>query len=57
MTGRAPMELVLASNNRHKLAEMRQLLSPLGLNLVPQGELGIPEAEEPHPTFIENALA
>ena len=51
------MELVLASNNRHKLAEMRQLLSPLGLNLVPQGELGIPEAEEPHPTFIENALA
>ncbi len=51
------MELVLASNNRHKLVEMRQLLSPLGLNLVPQGELGIPEAEEPHPTFIENALA
>ena len=51
------MELVLASNNRHKLVEMRQLLSSLGLNLVPQGELGIPEAEEPHPTFIENALA
>lgn len=51
------MKLVLASNNRHKLVEMQQLLSPLGLTLVPQCELGIPEAEEPHPTFIENALA
>jgi XTP/dITP diphosphohydrolase len=51
------MKLVLASNNRHKLVELQQLLQPLGLALVAQGELGIPEAEEPHPTFIENALA
>jgi XTP/dITP diphosphohydrolase len=51
------MKLVLASNNRHKLVELQQLLQPLDLALVAQGELGIAEAEEPHPTFIENALA
>ncbi len=50
------MRLVLASNNAKKLAELGALLSPLGLQLVPQGSLGIPEAEEPHHTFIENAL-
>ncbi len=49
--------LVLASNNRGKLAEFAQLLAPLGFELRTQGELGIPEAEEPHHTFIENALA
>lgn len=49
--------LVLASNNRGKLAEFSQLLSPLGFSLTAQGELGIPEADEPHPTFVENALA
>ena len=49
--------LVLASNNRGKLNEFAQLLSPLGFALKPQGELGIPEADEPHATFIENALA
>lgn len=49
--------LVLASNNRGKLAEFSQLLSPLGFALTPQGELGIPEADEPHLTFVENALA
>ncbi len=49
--------LVLASNNRGKLAEFAQLLAPLGFALRPQGGLGIPEAEEPHPTFVENALA
>lgn len=49
--------LVLASNNRGKLAEFAQLLAPLGFALTPQGELGIPEADEPHPTFVENALA
>lgn len=51
------MKLVLASNNPHKLEELQQLLQPLGLSLVAQGELGVSEAEEPHPTFIENALA
>jgi XTP/dITP diphosphohydrolase len=49
--------LVLASNNPGKLREFRQMLAPLGMEIVPQAELGIPEAEEPHGTFIENALA
>jgi XTP/dITP diphosphohydrolase len=49
--------LVLASNNRGKLAEFSRLLSPLGFDLKTQGELDIPEAEEPHATFVENALA
>jgi XTP/dITP diphosphohydrolase len=49
--------LVLASNNPGKLREFRRLLEPLGIEVVAQSELGIPEAEEPHPTFVENALA
>jgi XTP/dITP diphosphohydrolase len=49
--------LVLASNNSGKLREFRQMLAPLGIEVVPQSELGIPEAEEPHGTFVENALA
>lgn len=39
------------------MREFRQLCAPLGLNLIAQSELGISEAEEPHCTFIENALA
>ncbi|CAJ92093.1 RdgB/HAM1 family non-canonical purine NTP pyrophosphatase [Cupriavidus necator] len=49
--------LVLASNNAGKLREFGALLAPLGFDVVPQGELGIPEAEEPFATFVENALA
>jgi XTP/dITP diphosphohydrolase len=49
--------VVLASNNAGKLAEFSSLLSPLGLALRKQSELGISEAEEPHVTFVENALA
>ncbi len=49
--------LVIASNNPGKLREFRALLEPLGFDAVAQGDLGIGEAEEPHPTFIENALA
>ena len=49
--------LVLASTNSGKLREFRRLLEPLGLDVIPQAELGIPEADEPHMTFIENALA
>jgi XTP/dITP diphosphohydrolase len=49
--------IVLASNNRGKLAELQAMFEPLGVALVPQGELGIPEAEEPFRTFLENALA
>jgi len=51
------MKLVLASNNAKKLKELREILAPLGWELVPQGELGVPEADEPHCTFVENALA
>ncbi|KOF53983.1 MULTISPECIES: RdgB/HAM1 family non-canonical purine NTP pyrophosphatase [unclassified Achromobacter] len=49
--------VVLASNNAGKLREFSALFAPLGMELVPQGELGVPEADEPHVTFIENALA
>ena len=49
--------LVLASNNPGKLREFRQMLAPLGIETVPQSEFGITEADEPHGTFIENALA
>jgi len=49
--------LVIASNNAGKLRELSAILAPLGLETVAQGELGVPEAEEPHPTFVENALA
>ena len=51
------MKIVLASNNPGKLAELQAMLSNLGMELVPQAELGIGEAEEPHRTFVENALA
>jgi XTP/dITP diphosphohydrolase len=49
--------LVLASNNAGKLAELQAMFAPLGLALVRQGDLGIPEAPEPHYTFVENALS
>lgn len=49
--------LVLASNNAKKLKELGTLLAPLGIELVPQEALNIPEAEEPFATFVENALA
>jgi XTP/dITP diphosphohydrolase len=51
------MRLVLASNNAKKLAELKALFAALPLQLVAQGELAIAEAEEPHASFIENALA
>jgi XTP/dITP diphosphohydrolase len=49
--------LVLASGNEGKLREFRRLLEPLAIEVVAQGALGIAEADEPHVTFIENALA
>ncbi|WP_416186519.1 RdgB/HAM1 family non-canonical purine NTP pyrophosphatase [Herbaspirillum sp. RTI4] len=49
-------KIVLASNNRGKLAEFAELLAPLGLDVRPQAEFDLPEAEEPYATFIENAL-
>ncbi|WP_312303711.1 RdgB/HAM1 family non-canonical purine NTP pyrophosphatase [Pulveribacter sp.] len=51
------MQLVLASNNRGKLAELQDMFAPLGVQLIAQGELGVGEAEEPFDTFVENALA
>ena len=51
------MKIVLASNNAGKLAELQSLFAPLGCTLVRQSDLGVPEAPEPHRTFIENALA
>jgi len=50
-------KLVLASGNAGKLREIQQLLSPLDIEAVPQSAFNIAEAEEPHCTFIENALA
>jgi len=50
-------KLVLASNNAKKMKELNALLAPLGFEVIPQGQLGIPEAEEPYCTFVENALA
>jgi XTP/dITP diphosphohydrolase len=49
--------LVLASSNPGKLREFKRLLEPLGIEVLPQATLGIGEAEEPHATFVENALA
>ncbi len=50
------MKLVLASNNQGKLKELQALFAPLNIELVTQAQLGISEAEEPHATFIQNAL-
>lgn len=49
--------LVLASSNPGKLREFREMIAPLGIEVVPQSELGVAEAGEPHGTFVENALA
>jgi XTP/dITP diphosphohydrolase len=51
------MKIVLASNNPGKLAELQAMLASLGVQLLRQADLGIPEAEEPFRTFVENALA
>ncbi|GAB3357278.1 RdgB/HAM1 family non-canonical purine NTP pyrophosphatase [Giesbergeria sinuosa] len=51
------MKIVLASNNQGKLVELQAMLAPLGVELVRQADLGVGEADEPHGTFVENALA
>jgi XTP/dITP diphosphohydrolase len=51
------MKIVLASNNKGKLNELQVLFAPLGVELIPQSELGVGEADEPFCTFVENALA
>jgi XTP/dITP diphosphohydrolase len=50
-------KLLLASDNRGKLLELRALMAPLAVPVEAQGALGIAAAEEPHGTFLENALA
>jgi len=50
-------ELVVASSNPGKLREFRELFAPVGIEVVAQGERGVPDADEPHATFVENALA
>lgn len=50
-------KLVLASNNPGKLREFGALFAPFDIEVLPQSAFAIPEAEEPHPTFVENALA
>lgn len=50
-------KLVIASNNHGKLREFQAMLAPLGIEVLTQAQLGIAEAEEPHCTFVENALA
>lgn len=49
--------IVLASNNAKKVAELTTLLAPIGIEIITQVSLGIPEADEPFHTFVENALA
>ena len=51
------MRLVLASNNAKKLAELRALFAALPVQLESQAALGVTEADEPHRSFVENALA
>jgi XTP/dITP diphosphohydrolase len=50
-------KLVLASSNPGKLREFEALLASLGMEILPQSLLGVGDAEEPHPSFVENALA
>ena len=50
-------KLVIASNNPGKLREIGEIFAPLDVEIIPQSVLAVPEAEEPHATFIENALA
>lgn len=52
----APREIVFASGNAGKIAELETLLAPLGWRVVAQGRLGVDDAEETALTFVENAL-
>ena len=49
-------KLVVASGNKGKIREISQILFPLGFEVIPQSEYDVPEAEEPHFTFLENAI-
>ncbi|NLY28959.1 MAG: RdgB/HAM1 family non-canonical purine NTP pyrophosphatase [Alcaligenaceae bacterium] len=56
-TNTSAQPVVLASNNAGKLREFSAILGRIGWSMIPQGELGVAEADEPHLTFVENALA
>jgi XTP/dITP diphosphohydrolase len=49
-------KLVIASNNAGKLSELRHLLEPLGIEVLPQSQFKVSEVDEPHRTFLENAI-
>jgi XTP/dITP diphosphohydrolase len=49
-------KLVIASNNAGKIREIGRLLGPLGIEVLPQSEFKVPDVDEPHRTFIENAI-
>src|SRR5690349_5199348 len=51
-----PRTIVLASNNTGKLKEFNEMLASIGFDVRKQGEFNVPEAAEPHLTFVENAL-
>tara|TARA_B110000495_G_scaffold158261_1_gene142089 strand:+ start:3059 stop:3667 length:609 start_codon:yes stop_codon:yes gene_type:complete len=51
-----PKKLVLASANPGKIKELQELLSGLGISIIPQGDLNIPDIEETGLTFVENAI-
>lgn len=57
MTTETMREVVLASGNAGKLREFSAILQAAGIRMVAQSELDVPEAEEPHVTFVENAIA
>ncbi|SRR5690606_4946297 len=57
MKSGALREVVLASGNAGKLREFSAILQQAGIRMIAQNELGVPEAEEPHATFVENAIA
>ncbi|PKO24911.1 MAG: non-canonical purine NTP pyrophosphatase, partial [Betaproteobacteria bacterium HGW-Betaproteobacteria-8] len=50
-------KIVIATSNAGKLREIQHLLAPLEIEVLPQSDFNIPEADEPYFTFIENALA
>lgn len=50
-------KLIIATGNAGKLREFRELLAPLDIAVLPQSDFNVPEADEPHCTFVENALA
>ncbi len=49
-------KLVIASNNPGKLREIKELLAPLNIEVVPQSAFNISDADEPHANFMDNAL-